>query len=294
MQTITNLLQTQMFLPASQQTRLRQLSNSQTTEDTTDDVSSAVDSYLAWYNRPDNAVRRWREAYGIRMVRADNGMIYEYWPVADSSAMPSIYPDYFAHRTFDMFSLVPYGPGRPIAETALAMARRYADGYDTIKREYGGCGLYFYSHVKGSGKTFLSTILGAELSRRGRRVMWHGVVNLLQEIKSSFDAASGTSSSSIVSACKTAEVLILDDIGVERQSPWVNETVYSILDARLTHGRPTIFTSNVRPGELNYDERIRDRIARMSELVEMPEENVRLRLAATSRVKTFLRGGDAQ
>jgi DNA replication protein DnaC len=154
--------------------------------------------------------------------------------------------------------------------------------------DYDGAGLYFYSKTKGSGKTFLSTILGNELTRRGKRVRWYGVTNLLQDIKASYDRESGTSSAEIINLCKTAEILILDDIGVEKQSSWVNETMYTILDERLTHARPTIFTSNIRPLELQYDARVTDRISRMTELIEMPEENVRQRLNAKSGVGAFL------
>ena len=200
----------------------------------------------------------------------------------------STYPDYFKQRTFDKFSLAPYGAERAKAEKALDIAKRYADGIDTIMADYGGGGLYFYSKAKGSGKTFLSTILGNELTRRGHRVRWFGVTNLLQDLKASYDSESGTSSAEIIGLCRSAEILILDDIGVEKQSSWVNETMYSILDYRLTHATPTIFTSNVRPQELAYDARVTDRISRMAEVVEMPEENVRLRLNAKSRLGTFL------
>lgn len=200
----------------------------------------------------------------------------------------STYPEYFRLRTFDKFSLIPYHGDRPKAEKALDMARRYADGIDAIMTDYDGAGLYFYSKTKGSGKTFLSTILGNELTRRGKRVRWYGVTNLLQDIKASYDRESGTSSAEIINLCKTAEILILDDIGVEKQSSWVNETMYTILDERLTHARPTIFTSNIRPLELQYDARVTDRISRMTELIEMPEENVRQRLNAKSGVGAFL------
>ncbi len=198
------------------------------------------------------------------------------------------YPDYFADRTIDRFAVNLYGTGRAQAEKALETVKRYIDGIDIIIDQYGGGGLYFYSKERGTGKTFLSTILGNELTRRGKRVRWYGVTNLLQDIKASYDRESGTSSAEIINLCKTAEILILDDIGVEKQSSWVNETMYTILDERLTHARPTIFTSNIRPLELQYDARVTDRISRMTELIEMPEENVRQRLNAKSGVGAFL------
>lgn len=285
MQSIQDLLK-KTSSPDSPQSKSPCTNNTPTTESTTAEPFD----YWAWYNRPDNSIRQWDEAHGLRQITNE---MYTYVGIdrdAFESANPaaSVYPEYFKLRTFDRFNPLLYGADRAKAEKALDMAKRYADGIDAIMAEYDGAGLYFYSKTKGSGKTFLSTILGNELTRRGKRVRWYGVTNLLQDIKASYDRESGTSSAEIISLCKTAEILILDDIGVEKQSSWVNETMYTILDERLTHARPTIFTSNIRPLELQYDARVTDRISRMTELIEMPEENVRQRLNAKSGVGAFL------
>ncbi len=247
-------------------------------------------NYWAWYNSEGNTIRLYNEAHGVILVNSEMG---PYLAVARetldaASPVASPYPDYFANRTFDKFALSVYGVQREKAEKALQIATRYAENVDEIIEAYNGGGLYFYSREKGTGKTFLSTILGNELSRRGKRVRWYGVTNLLQDIKASYDRESGTSSAAIIGTCREVEILILDDIGVEKQSAWVNETMYSILDYRLTHSKPTIFTSNVKPGELAYDARVTDRISRMAELIEMPEINVRQRLNQKSKLGAFL------
>lgn len=270
---------------------MQSTNDSPTTENTTDEPFD----YWAWYNRPDNSIRKFDEAQGFRQIQGEDYTYIAIDPKSLGGSDPASgpYPEYFRHRTFDKFSTTLYGVEREKAEQALELAKRYADNIDQIISEYWGGGLYFYSKTKGSGKTFLSTILGNELTRRGKRVRWVGVVNLLQDLKASFDRESGTSSAEIIGQCKTAQILILDDIGVEKQSNWVNETMYSILDARLTNARPTIFTSNLRPTELQYDARVTDRISRMTELVEMPEINVRQRLNAKSKLGEFLSNGGA-
>ena len=202
----------------------------------------------------------------------------------------STFPSYFENRTLDRFSLglYSYGSNRDKAQKAYDMVAKYIKDYSMIVAQYGGGGLYFYSKERGTGKTYLSTILGNELSRQGRRVRWYGMVNLLQEIKTGYDHDSSTSSADIINLCRNCEVLILDDIGVEKQSAWVNETMYTILDYRMQQCKPTIFTSNHRPHELAYDERIIDRISRMTELVELPEESVRKKLNAKSSLGQYL------
>ena len=118
--------------------------------------------------------------------------------LAADSPTVSTYPTYFENRTLSSFVLALYafGESRTKAQTAYDMVERYINGFDEIVTEYGGGGLYFYSRERGSGKTFLSTILGNELSRRGHRVRWYGMTNLLQEIKNGYDRDSSTSSAS--------------------------------------------------------------------------------------------------
>ena len=249
--------------------------------------------YWTWYFGTDNAIRRWDEAHGVRLVRSDTGCpCFVTDPAVFFADSPTVstYPDYFENRTLDRFSvgLYSFGANRDKAQKALDVVTKYIEGYSMIVSQYGGGGLYFYSKERGTGKTFLSTILGNELSTRGHRVRWYGMVNLLQEIKMGYDRDSSTSSAEIINLCRNAEVLILDDIGVEKQSAWVNETMYTILDYRMSQCKPTIFTSNHRPHELSYDERIIDRITRMTELVEMPEESIRKKLNAKNPMGAFL------
>ena len=221
---------------------------------------------------------------GIPRFEADREILFK-----DDQTVSS-YPEYFQNRTIDRFVLLlyTYGEKRETAKSALEKTIRYLENLKTIISEYGGGGLYYYSHERGTGKTYLSTILGNELSKRGWRVRWFSMVNLIQEIKAGFDKDSSTSSADVINLARHAQVLILDDIGVEKQSAWLNETVYSILDHRMRQCKPTIFTSNHLPEELSYDERIIDRITRMTELIKMPEENIRRKLNSKNSLGSFL------
>lgn len=238
-----------------------------------------------WYDNatdPENPICQWITAHGGQVVKGDNGMIYE---VYDRSKFmtwntSATMPDYFKGRSRIDFSAGAYtGNNVRIGERAKLIAERYIDNYDSICADKGGVGLYLHSKARGSGKTLLATIIGAELYKRGTRAVFWSMANLLDELKSTFDKESRTSTSSVIEPCMTAALLILDDIGVEKQSAWVNETLYKIVDRRLINKRPTIFTSNIPIDELQYDERITDRIRRMTYDVQMPEESVRAKMA---------------
>ena len=43
-----------------------------------------------------------------------------------------------------------------------------------------------------------------------------------------------------------AEVLVLDELGAQKPSPWVNEILYLVMNSRYTRRLPTLFTTNFR------------------------------------------------
>ena len=46
-------------------------------------------------------------------------------------------------------------------------------------------------------------------------------------------------------------LLVLDDLGVEKQTEWVDEQLYKILDSRYDNELPTIITSNSDPKDIS-------------------------------------------
>lgn len=208
-----------------------------------------------------------------------NGMVYLHVSpdVLRTNAPRYEYP--FQDLTFDRFSVGVYSKSaKGQAETTLKRCMKYVDEIDNVINNHGGIGIYLYSKTPGSGKTFLVSIVGAELIRRGKSVLWYSLPELLEEFKATYNRDSGTSESQAIQRVKNAPILILDDIGVEKQSAWVDEKIYSILNERLMRRRPTLFTSNLLPEELQYGHRTISRI-NTAIVLKMPEESVRGRIA---------------
>lgn len=138
----------------------------------------------------------------------------------------------------------------------------------------------------------LAAIIVNELVMQGIRSKFVGMAELLQKIRDGFDPDSSASSASIIETAKAVPVLTLDDIGAERLTEWVEDTVYQILDYRLTNKKLTIFTSNDAIDALKYGERIKSRIGRMGMVVALPEESVRLKLSLRDdrRMQAFFGG----
>ncbi len=136
-------------------------------------------------------------------------------------------------------------------------------------------GLFLWGNP-GTGKTFLSTIILTELITRhaveGRYIkISRGFFNRL---RSTFVESSETygTSSAIEKEFAEVDVLVVDDFGTQRDSPWEQETLYNLVDARYEAEKFTIFTSNNNPFKSLTDVaggRILSRIKEMCRIMEI-------------------------
>lgn len=138
-----------------------------------------------------------------------------------------------------------------------------------------GKGLYICSHTKGSGKTYLASCICNTIMERYRtRTRFASAQKLLDYSKNS--DGSGEVSTDPIGLLKKCKVLVLDDLGAKRNGgDWMNDVLFDIIDSRYQDKLVTIITSNIRPDELNLDERIIDRIKAMCIAVKLPEYCVR-------------------
>ena len=105
-------------------------------------------------------------------------------------------------------------------------------------------GLLFIG-APGVGKTHLAAAVLAELIRRYRvRGRFVDFSSLLYQIQSTFDAGSSETKQSVLDPVLTAEVLVIDELGAQKPSPWVSEVLYLILNGRYTRRLTTLFTTN--------------------------------------------------
>ena len=185
-------------------------------------------------------------------------------------------PSEFEKLTVNSFDTRCYSSAtsNDVAAKAKTMVANYIREYAEF--EELGKGLYFYSETRGSGKTRLAVSLGnVLLNSIKRQVRFITSTDLLKEIKNTYNKDTEYTESQIIEAINRVDVLIIDDIGVERPSVWVNEILFGIFDNRMKYKKITIFTSNCRIEELNHDERLKSRLAKMCIPVKMPDEDIR-------------------
>lgn len=136
-----------------------------------------------------------------------------------------------------------------------------------------GKSLYIWSHALGSGKTMTACAIANALIANWD-VMFTTSGDMFSRIRATFDKKDG-SSDKLISKLKECDLLILDDIGVEKMSAWTDETMYSLINDRYLSNKPAVYTSNLAPDELGYNRRIIDRIKANCDIIHWPEEGVR-------------------
>src|SRR5918992_1915060 len=106
-----------------------------------------------------------------------------------------------------------------------------------------GRGLWFDGPV-GTGKTSLAILVAKAAKDAGRSYAVFPVPRLLAEIKRTFDRDASDSYMGFFRRLCTVDLLVLDDLGAEKQTEWVLEQLYSIVNERWQDRRSIVVTTN--------------------------------------------------
>lgn len=107
-----------------------------------------------------------------------------------------------------------------------------------------GRGLWFDGPV-GTGKTSLAILIAKAAGQARRSYAVYPVPRLLAEIKRTFDRDASDSYLGFFRRLCSVDLLVLDDLGAEKQTEWVLEQLYSIVNERWQDRRSIVVTTNI-------------------------------------------------
>ena len=125
------------------------------------------------------------------------------------------------------------------------------------------------------GKTHLAVAVCRDWLRQGKLARYAYVPLLLDELRRGFGATGPESYEARWDMFLRVPLLVLDDLGAENPTPWVQERLDTLIDSRLMAGLALMVTTNLNMDEI--PERIRSRLERGGEIaaIEGPEYSCR-------------------
>ena len=153
-------------------------------------------------------------------------------------------------------------------------ARRYVGHFAEFQKN--GQGLLFWGNV-GTGKTFLAGCIANALMEKNIPVLMTSFPKLLNALGGLYSGEKNE----YLKSLNQYRLLIIDDLGVERDTPYVLETVYLVIDERYKSGKSFIITINLsleelrNPADLEHG-RIYDRIMERCVPVAFSGKNYRI------------------
>ena len=158
-------------------------------------------------------------------------------------------------------------------EYNLSVCRAYADTFSPQAKNlllYGSTGL---------GKTFLSSCIAGVVSRKGYSVAYDTAIRIFGSYESvKFTAPDAAEAARRVRKYEQSDLLIVDDLGSEMATPFIQAALYRLVNSRLTADRRTVISSNLTMDDVRrrYTPQIASRLEGEYRVLPFFGEDIRL------------------
>ena len=155
----------------------------------------------------------------------------------------------------------------------MDMAKRFVQHWEELQKD--SMVLLLWGPV-GTGKSFIAGCIANALLDQGVPVMMTNFARLLNRLT---DMYAGDRNA-YIDSFNSFPLLIIDDLGVERNSEFAREQVFSVIDSRYRSQLPMIVTTNLTPKEMKNPAdlsraRIYDRVLERCTPIRVDNQNIR-------------------
>jgi DNA replication protein DnaC len=138
--------------------------------------------------------------------------------------------------------------------------------------------------LPGVGKTHLAVATLKAWIERGGTGLFCTTIDLMSELRGSYSNSDRQSEADVLDKVTKTDLLVLDELGRERVTDWRDEMLHLIINARYSHRRATILTTNFDIGDDPVDSlqarvgfRIYSRLHEMCEFLHVDAADFRER-----------------
>jgi DNA replication protein DnaC len=135
-------------------------------------------------------------------------------------------------------------------EQITKAAQRYVDNFSELRK--AGKGLLLYGNT-GTGKTYTACEIANALIDKGYPVLVTNFARILNTLQGTFEKQE------YIDSFNNFQLLVIDDLGIERDTAYAKEQVFNIIDSRYRSGLPMIITTNLTMEKIKNPEDIENR-----------------------------------